>query len=114
MEVLSPPAQKTKTAANDKAHAHADKKQLGIGFFCYIIQCTRGCKGDAEFSLESCHRVIVSNSTSNRGCFAIDFDAQAHCIKINVKTGVWMVGLIQLRDFQRPFIFGCIMCADMQ
>ena len=44
---------------------------------------------------------IVSKSTQKPGCFANDFDAQAHCIKINAKIGVCLVGLIQLPNSKR-------------
>jgi len=38
---------------------------------------------------------IISKSMQKPGCFVIDFDAQAHCIKINAKTGVMTTRLIQ-------------------
>jgi len=56
---------------------------------------------------------IVSKSTQKPGFFVIDFDAQAHCIKINTKTGVFIIALIQKHDIQCHFIFGCINHANM-
>jgi len=48
-----------------------------------------------EYRLYLMHHVIVSKLSYNRGCFATDFDAQAHCIKSNAKTGVFAAALIE-------------------
>jgi len=68
------------------------------------------CQGDAMDCISGC--ILTDIRTLKKGG-TIAFDAQAHCIKINAKTGVWMMELIQSHHSDILFSFGCIIHANM-